>query len=102
MHDPDAPSGEFVHWVVFNMPPDAPGIMEGQAAPGVVGRNSLGTNEYVSPCPPTGTHRYIFRLYALDTMLGISEASTKTDVLATVKGHVLSQVELVGLYERKK
>lgn len=102
LNDPDAPSGDFVHWVVFNIPPDIKGVKEGQTPPGVVGKNTLGTNTYVSPCPPTGEHRYTFKLYALDAMIDLSPSATKDDVLEAIRPHVMTQTELIGLYTRSQ
>ncbi len=98
--DPDAPSGDFVHWVVFDIPSTITSIDEGQKPPGIVGKSTLKTNAYVSPCPPSGTHRYIFKLYALDRILSLTPSATKADVLAAIKDHVLDQAELVSTYKR--
>ncbi|MDD5437651.1 MAG: YbhB/YbcL family Raf kinase inhibitor-like protein [Patescibacteria group bacterium] len=100
LNDPDAPSGDFVHWVVFNIPPLVKEIEEGQTPPGVVGRNTLGTNAYVSPCPPSGEHRYTFKLYALDSMVDLPSSTTKDELLEAIRSHVITQTELIGLYAR--
>lgn len=100
LNDPDASSGDFVHWVIFNIPPDVKEIDEGQTPPGVVAKNTLGTNAYVSPCPPTGEHHYTFKLYALDAMIDLTPSSTKDDVLDAIRPHVMIQTELIGLYSR--
>jgi len=98
VEDPDAPS-TFNHWVVFNISP-ARTIAE-NTVPGIEGVNSAKRHSYVGPCPPSGTHRYIFKVYALDTELNLSSNATKQDVEKAMKGHVLAQGQLVGLYSRK-
>lgn len=98
LDDPDAVSGEFVHWLVFNLPPDTTTINEGQTTNGIVGTNSGNQNNYFPPCPPSGRHRYIFRLIALDIILGLDATATKKDVENATKDHILAQAELIGLY----
>ena len=98
MDDPDAPMGTWDHWVMWNIPPTV-SIDEG-SAPGQQGKNSWGRNDYGGPCPPSGTHRYFFKLYALDTTLDIKMESTKKDVEKAMRGHILDKAELVGLYEK--
>ena len=98
--DPDAPAGTWVHWVVWNIPADASVIDEG-AVPGTQGLNDFKKHEYGGPCPPSGTHHYMFRLYALDTELDLDENSKKSDVEKAMKGHILAQTKLVGLYSRQ-
>ncbi len=106
MDDPDAPAGIWVHWVIFDMPADARELPEGVPpdpvleAGSVQGTNSWGRVGYGGPCPPRGTHRYFFKLYALDTALGLESSATKADVLAAMEGHVLAQAELMGVYQR--
>lgn len=97
--DPDAPSGTWDHWVAFDIPPGAE-IPENVGPLGTAGRNSSGNTGYDGPCPPSGTHRYIFRIYALDTELGLAEGATKRQVMDAMEGHVLSQGTLTGLYRR--
>ncbi|MBI2146871.1 YbhB/YbcL family Raf kinase inhibitor-like protein [Candidatus Woesearchaeota archaeon] len=109
MDDPDIP--EFVkqkfgitvwdHWVVFNIPPTTAAISEGKNPPGVFGKNTGGKNAYGGPCPPDREHRYFFKLYALDTLLDLPAGATKTAVEQAMKGRVLAEARLVGLYERK-
>jgi len=105
--DPDAPMGTWVHWVAWNIPPDARSLDEG-----VPKKDSLpngmkqGTTDFRSigyggPCPPSGTHRYFFKLYALDTALNLPPSTTKKDLERAMQGHVLRQVELIGKYARK-
>lgn len=97
--DPDAPGGDFVHWVVY----DAPLIsrIEENKTFGKQGSNSLGKLGYVSPCPPTGVHRYFFKIYALDTMLNLKEGASKSDLEQAMAGHILDKAQLIGLYQKK-
>jgi Raf kinase inhibitor-like YbhB/YbcL family protein len=99
--DPDAPSGDFVHWVVFNIDPKTADIPEASVPPkSVEARTSLSKPGWVSPCPPSGTHHYQFKLFALDEILNLAASSTKKDVLAAMEGHVVGETVLVGTYER--
>jgi Raf kinase inhibitor-like YbhB/YbcL family protein len=107
MDDPDAPSGVFSHWVIFNIPPDSRGLS--QAVPpgasladgSLQGRNDYGRNGYGGPCPPPGyPHRYRFTLYALDRQLELEAGSSKNRVISTIKGHILAQCQLIGSYQR--
>lgn len=100
--DPDAPVGTWVHWVLWNIPPATREIAENSAPEGAVqGKNDWRRNNYGGPCPPSGAHRYFFKLYALDAVLSISPGSTKADLERAMKGHLLAHGELVGLYKRK-
>jgi Raf kinase inhibitor-like YbhB/YbcL family protein len=99
--DPDAPMGTFDHWVVWDIPAGTASIPEDSVPQGAVqGRNGAGTNQYVGPCPPSGKHRYFFKLYALDTSLGLGGSSGKADVERAMEGHVLARAQLVGLYQK--
>jgi Raf kinase inhibitor-like YbhB/YbcL family protein len=100
MDDPDAPVGTWIHWVLFNLPADMPGLQKGITGVGVDGSNSWDKTGYGGPCPPGGTHRYFFKLYALDITLDLSEGATKADLLAAMEGHILGQAELMGTYTR--
>ncbi len=107
MDDPDAPSGTFTHWVMFNIPANLPGLNEGVpprerlADESVQGRNDYGNIGYGAPCPPRGTlHHYRFHVYALDTMLSIGPGSTKADLQRAMGGHILAEGELTGVYGR--
>ncbi len=102
MDDPDAPRGTWDHWVLFNIPAEMRALAENApvAAPMAVGRNSWGKSTYGGPCPPSGTHRYYFRLYALDTILSLSSKATKADVLAAMQGHTLGMAELMGVFSK--
>ena len=97
--DPDAPMGNYVHWVVYDIPVITQ-IAE-NSIPGKQGVNSSGNINYVGPCPPTGTHRYFFKIYALDKMLGLSEGLAKVDLEKEMQGHVLEKAELLGLYKKR-
>jgi Raf kinase inhibitor-like YbhB/YbcL family protein len=105
--DPDAPRGTFVHWVIYNLPPDTRGLPEDvpnqQTLPSgaVQGVNGAGSVGYMGPCPPGGTHRYFFKLYALDTELGPGGGATKEEVLDAMEGHVLAEGQLMGTYRRR-
>ena len=105
--DPDAPRGTWVHWVAWNIPVTTLNLEEG-----VPKRDTLpagmkqGTTDFRSigyggPCPPSGTHRYFFKLYALDTILNLPPVTTKKDLEKAMQGHVLAQAELMGRYARK-
>ena len=97
--DPDAPMGTWDHWVVWNIPPVSE--IEEDSVPGVEGLNDFRRHSYGGPCPPSGTHRYFFKVYALDTELDLSKGSRKKDVERAMKGHMLSRGEIVGLYSRR-
>lgn len=100
--DPDAPSGDFVHWVMWNIDPKITEIAEDSVPTNAVqGVNSGGENKYYPPCPPTGAHRYFFKLYALDTKLSIPPTTDKTQLLAAMQGHIINQTEIIGLYSRQ-
>ncbi len=99
--DPDAPVGTWVHWVVWNIDPAVGEIREGTVPQGAVqGMNDFKRTSYGGPCPPSGTHRYFFKLYALDTVLNVSTGATKAQLEQAMKGHVTAQAQIVGLYKR--
>jgi len=99
--DPDAPGGTWVHWVVFNIPPpNATLTINEDSVPGKQGMNSWGKSKYGGPCPPSGTHRYFFKVYTLDSQLNLKEGSTKQQLEEAMKGHVIDQAELIGLYKK--
>jgi len=99
--DPDAPVGTFVHWVLHDLPPDVNLLSEGIVGVGTEGVNSFGETGYGGPCPPKGsTHRYFFKLYALDKPLNLDSGATKEDVEQSMKGHILAQGEIMGKYGR--
>ena len=94
------PDGVFDHWVVFNIDPTVREIEEDAAAFGTLGANSAGKSAYFGPCPPDREHRYLFRLYALDCLLDLSEGALKAKVLEKIEGHILAEAELMGLYNK--
>lgn len=105
--DPDAPSGTFVHWIVWNIPPHVQELTEGAKelfqSPSKVlqGRNGFNKVAYGGPCPPPGKpHHYHFKLYALDTLLHLKEGASKKEVELVIEGHVLEQAELIGTFQR--
>jgi Raf kinase inhibitor-like YbhB/YbcL family protein len=104
--DPDAPVGTWDHWVFFNLPVELSGLPEAVppgASPelgGVQGKNSWRRNDYGGPCPPRGTHRYFFRLYALDITLDLGPSAGKRKVLEAMEDHILAQAELMGTFTR--
>ena len=100
--DPDAPSGLFTHWAVWNISPQTSTIAEGNAPKGVHGTNDFGKSGYGGPCPPSGTHRYYFRIFALDRELDLPSGAKRSQLDAAMKGHVVAQGELMGRYARKK
>ena len=97
--DPDAPMGTWDHWIVWNIPPKAK--IEENAVPGIEGMNSFKRHTYGGPCPPSGTHRYFFKIYALDTLMNLPQSSRKKDIEKAIKDHTLAKGELIGLYTRK-
>ena len=99
MDDPDATIGTFVHWVIFDMPITSE--IKENSIPGRQGNNSAGRKKYHGPCPPSGTHRYFFKMYALDTVLNLNEGITKEQLEKAMQGHILDKAELLGLYKRK-
>jgi Raf kinase inhibitor-like YbhB/YbcL family protein len=99
MDDPDAPSGTFTHWLVYDLDPKTIEIDEGHVPQEArQGLSDWGQAKYGGPKPPAGEHRYFFRLYALDTRLGLPRGSTRQQVEAAMKGHVLSTAEWMGRY----
>ena len=109
MDDPDAPSGTFTHWVLYDIAADASklpqGVRAGSEAEGGAhqGRNSFGNTGYGGPCPPPGApHHYHFRLYALSKQLGLKPAADKDDLLAAMQGSILGTAELIGTYGRSR
>lgn len=101
MDDPDAPGGTWDHWVVFNISPTTREILEGQEPAGIHGRGTSGGLKYQGPCPPDREHRYFFKVSALDTVLDLPEGVSKKDVEQAIAEHILTQVELMGRYERQ-
>jgi Raf kinase inhibitor-like YbhB/YbcL family protein len=100
--DPDAPSGTFDHWVVWGFAPETAEIHEGSVpADATQGANGTGAVGWTAPCPPSGTHHYHFKLYALDGSLDLNEGATKSALEDAMKGHILTQTELVGTYAKQ-
>ncbi len=106
MDDPDAPAGTWVHWIIFNIPGVARGLSEGIPADKVLldgslqGITSAHSSGFHGPCPPSGTHRYFFKLYALDTTLKLSNNADKNQLLQAMEGHILTQTELMGTFSK--
>lgn len=104
--DPDAPMGTWVHWVIFNIPPNISSLNENLPKDktldngAIQGKNDFGKTGYDGPCPPGGTHRYFFKLYALDTVLDNDGGITKADFLKSAEGHIVAQAQLMGKYSR--
>jgi Raf kinase inhibitor-like YbhB/YbcL family protein len=99
--DPDAPMGTWVHWVLFNIPASTGSLQESADSSAMsAGKNSSGNTRYDGPCPPSGTHRYFFKLYALDSNLSLSPGATKEQVLKAMEGHILAQGELMGTFSK--
>ena len=104
--DPDAPSGTFVHWVLYNLPAENIGLVENVPATdnvkggGLQGKNGFEKIGYGGPCPPSGTHRYFFKIYALDNELPLKAGATKAEVEKAMQGHIVAQGQLMGTYSR--
>ncbi len=102
--DPDAPGRTWVHWIVFNIPIFGKELkIQEDSIPqgGILGQNDFKKLDYGGPCPPFGTHHYFFKVYALDSRLDLKEGATKKQVEEAMKNHIISSVNLVGLYSRR-
>lgn len=100
--DPDAPRGLFTHWIVWNIDPKTTRVAENSApTAGVQGINDFGKRNYGGPCPPSGTHRYFFKIFALDTKLELKPGARRAELDAAMRGHILAQGELMGRYSHK-
>ncbi len=106
--DPDAPMGTWVHWVIYNIPANVMELAE-RIPPSqklnngaLQGKNSWGKIGYGGPCPPSGTHRYFFKIYALDKTLDIGPGASKEEILKAIKGHILAEGQLYGKYSRQR
>jgi Raf kinase inhibitor-like YbhB/YbcL family protein len=108
VEDPDAPSGNFTHWLVYNIPADVNLLMENSTPTKnvrdevLMGTNDFGRIGYGGPCPPSGTHHYYFRMYGLNTAVHLDSGATKREVLKKMEGHIIARAELMGTYQRKK
>ena len=108
MEDPDAPAGTWTHWVLYNISADRRSLEEDLPVTGknmnpnaiFVGKNSSGDIGYGGPCPPSGTHRYYFKFYALDTLISLLPGATKEQLLKEMNGHILAQTELMGTFSK--
>ncbi|MBH8563222.1 YbhB/YbcL family Raf kinase inhibitor-like protein [Nostoc sp. CENA67] len=106
--DPDAPGGTFVHWVVYDIPATIRQLPEKIAAVkplpdgGVQGKNDFGKLGYGGPCPPSGIHRYFFKIYALDQELSLPAGATKNQILTAIESHILAKADLIGRYKRQR
>lgn len=105
--DPQAPKMTYVHWVLYNLPPESTGLPEGVAKSDLPvgtkeGKNDWGKTGYGGPCPPIGQHRYYFKLYALDSMLPDLNNPTKPELIHAMEGHILEKAELMGTYQKTK
>ncbi len=105
MEDPDVPKairpdGLWIHWVVFNIVPTDQEIAEATSFEGVAGKNTKGSLGYIGPSPPSGSHRYFFKLYALDKMLDLSQGASKIQIEEAMKDHVIEETALMGKYAR--
>jgi Raf kinase inhibitor-like YbhB/YbcL family protein len=100
--DPDAPGGVFTHWLVWNINPQTTRWAENSVPAGALqGMNDFSKKGYGPPCPPSGTHRYIFKIFALDRPLELKAGARRADVEDAIRGHILAQGELIGLYTHK-
>ncbi len=105
--DPDAPVGTWVHWLLYNLPASSRSLSEAVPPDAALpdgskhGQNSCGRSDYGGPCPPGGTHRYFFKLYALDAELELAAGASKEELLRAMEGHVLAEAETMGVYSRK-
>jgi Raf kinase inhibitor-like YbhB/YbcL family protein len=98
--DPDAPGGLFTHWLIWNIDPKTTEIAESSAPKGVQGKNDFGKSGYGGPCPPSGTHRYYFKIFALDSDLALAAGSKRSQLDAAMRGHVIAHGEMMGRYAR--
>ena len=101
MHDPDAPAGDWVHWLLWNIDPKITSIEENSIPKdSVPGTTSFGDAKYGGPCPPSGTHHYVFEFYALNTKLGLKEGSTIDQLNDAMGSYILEKAELIGLFSK--
>ncbi|MGM3308344.1 YbhB/YbcL family Raf kinase inhibitor-like protein [Anabaena sp. WFMT] len=106
--DPDAPGEKFVHWVVYDIPPTVRELTAQIPATknlingGTQGKNDFGNLGYGGPCPPSGTHRYFFQLYAVDKKLSLAAGASESQIITAIDGHVLEKSEFIGRYKRQR
>ena len=100
MYDPGGPLIKFVHWILINIPPDITEISNSNFRQFSHGMNSLRRNSYLGPCPPYGTHRYFFILYALDTILDLDQKTTRKKTLRAMTGHIIDEAHLIGTFKK--
>lgn len=101
MEDPDAPNGTWVHWLLWNISPQTQVILENSIpAKAIQGNNSWPKPHYGGPCPPSGAHRYFFKLFALDCLLDLPAGSTKTELEKDMENHIIEQAQLMGIYRK--
>jgi Raf kinase inhibitor-like YbhB/YbcL family protein len=103
MDDPDAPTGLFTHWIIFNMSPATMQILQNnKPETGIEGTNDVPKIGYFGPCPPSGKHHYFFKLYALKSMLNLKEGAGRQEVDSAIEDQIIDMAQLVGLYQKKK
>jgi Raf kinase inhibitor-like YbhB/YbcL family protein len=108
VEDPDAPRGIFTHWIVYNIPSRVNSLMENSTPTKnvpdeiLMGVNDFGRIGYGGPCPPSGSHRYFFRMYGLDTAVHLDSGATKKEVTKKMEGHIIARGELMGTYQKQK
>lgn len=108
VHDPDAPSGNFIHWIIYDIPVTMKDLQEGITSTlNLPDGAAMGTNDarrigYYGPCPPSGVHHYHFTIYAVNTFLRLDAGATRTELMQSMKGHILEEGKLVGTYKRQK
>lgn len=99
VHDPDAPVGDFNHWLVWNLPPDNLMITAGHLPPAAIeGKNDIGNNHWDGPAPPSGSHHYIFELYSLDNLLDLPLDASRLDMESAMTGHIIKSCRLIGIF----
>ncbi len=96
--DPDAPGGTFTHWIVWNIPPTTK--IEENSAPGKQGANDFDKTNYGGPCPPSGRHRYYFKLYALDTMLNLKDEASREELISEMQSHIKESCNTMGRFSK--
>ena len=101
MDDPDAPSGTFTHWLVWNIPSKITEIHEGERIIYPQGLNDFGRQYYKGPCPPSGVHRYFFTLYALNKEIDLKPGATKDELLKAMRDNIIEKTELIGKYKKE-